>query len=212
MALPLMAAVARRNFSTLPEPARSGGKRCRSEKAQAVAKRALEKCGDVFCGETGSSVRIPLLRRFILSCNPPAKQQRPESDRSRKNEQTKYHAAAVGLGIDAFYSDRHEGESKHNSQKRIKIERVNEQDGDSLIHWCHRSGQLYPSLVRRDLPRAAVPDQPRLLAAPTSTDRLQASPCGSPVYPSFPAKLDLPLARRPCFRALRCGPELRVRT
>lgn len=71
-------------------------------------------------------MRIPLLGRFIPSCNPSAKQQGPESDRSWKNEQSECCATAVGLGIDALYSDRHEGESKHNSEKRIKIECVNE--------------------------------------------------------------------------------------
>ena len=140
MAFCLMEAGARRNLAALPEPARNGEKQCHSERAQAVTKRAQEICGDGSCEEDESSVRIPLLGRFILSCNPSAKQQRPESDRSRKDEQSKCCAAAVGLGIDALYSDRHEGESKHNSEKRIKIKRVNEQDGDSLIHWCHRSG------------------------------------------------------------------------
>src|SRR6266436_553419 len=140
MALPLGEAGARRNFAALPALARNGEKRGRSERAEEVTKRALEKCGDGSCGEAESSVRIPLFRRFTLSCNPSAKQQRPESDRSRKDEQSKCCAAAVGLGIDAFYSDRHEGESKHNSENRINVECVNEQDGDSLIHWCHRSG------------------------------------------------------------------------
>lgn len=85
-------------------------------------------------------MRIPLLGRFTLSCNPSAKQERPESDRSWKDEQSKCCAAAVGLGIDALYSDHHEGESKNKSESRINIECVNEQDGDSLIHRCHRSG------------------------------------------------------------------------
>src|SRR6266481_1489361 len=140
MALSLRAAGAPRIFEASPEPARNAEKRCRSETMQAVTKREPEICGDECCGEAESSVRIPLLRRFILSCNPPAKQQRPESDRSWKDEHSECCAAAVGLGIDALYSDRHEGESKHNSEKRIQIECVNEQDGDSLIHWCDRSG------------------------------------------------------------------------
>src|SRR6266567_6245354 len=140
MALFQRAADARRIFATLPEPARNGEKRCRSERAQAVTKPAREICGDGSCEAAESSVRIPLLGRFALSCNPSAKQQRPESDRSWEDEQSECNAAAVGLGIDALYSDCHEGESKHNSEKRIKIECVNEQDGDSLIHWCHRSG------------------------------------------------------------------------
>src|SRR6266481_1061180 len=140
MALPLREAGARRNFAALPALARNGEKQWRSERAQAVTKRAREICGDGSCGGAESSVRIPFFRRFILSCNPSAKQQRPESDRSWKNEQTKCCATAIGLGIDALDSDRHERESKHNSEKRIKIECVNEHDGDSLIHWCHRSG------------------------------------------------------------------------
>src|SRR6266849_913973 len=119
MACPLRAAGARRNFAALPELARNGEKRGRSERAEEATKRALEKCGDGSYGEAESSVRIPLFRRFIFSCNPSAKQQRPESDRAWENEQTKCRAAAVGLGIDALHSDRHEGEGKDNSQKRI---------------------------------------------------------------------------------------------
>src|SRR5437870_5015366 len=116
MALPLGEAGARRNFAALPALARNGEKRGRSERAEEVTKRVLEKCGDGSCEEAESSVRIPLLGRFTLSCNPSVKQQRPESDRSWKNEQSECCATAVGLGIDALYSDRHEGESKHNSE------------------------------------------------------------------------------------------------
>src|SRR5216684_2400161 len=140
MVLPLGEAGARRNFVALPALARNGEKRGRSERAEEVTKRALEKCGDGSCGGAESSVRIPLFRWLILSCNPSAKQHGPESDRPWKDEQSKGCAAAVGLGIDALYSDRHEGESKHESEKRIKVECVNEQDRDSLKHWCHRSG------------------------------------------------------------------------
>src|SRR5271165_294233 len=113
MAFCLMAAGARRNLAALLEPARDGEKRCRSERAQAVTKRGREICGDGSCEEAESSVRIPLLGRFTLSGNPSAKQQRPEGDRSRKDEQSESCAAAFGLGIDALYSDRYEGESKH---------------------------------------------------------------------------------------------------
>src|SRR6266849_8226157 len=134
MVLPLGEAGARRNFVALPALARNGEKRGRSERAEEVTKRALEKCGDGSCGGAESSVRIPLFRRLILSCNPSAKQQRPESDRSRKDEQSECCAATVGLGIDALYSDCHEGEGKDNSENRIKVECVKEQNGDSLIH------------------------------------------------------------------------------
>src|SRR5713226_7216879 len=115
MALPLREAGAGRNFAALPALARNGEKRGRSERAEEVTKQALGKCGDGSCGGAESSVRIPLFPRLIFSCNPSAKQERPERDRSRKDEQSECCAAAVGLGIDAFYSDRHEGESKHNS-------------------------------------------------------------------------------------------------
>src|SRR5216683_105141 len=101
MAFCLRAARARWNFAALPESARNGEKRCRSERAQAVTKRAREICGDGSCEEAESSVRIPLLGRFTLSCNPSAKQHRPESDRSWKDEHSECCAAAVGLGIDA---------------------------------------------------------------------------------------------------------------
>src|SRR5713101_1390982 len=126
MALFQKAPRTRRIFASLTELAVNGEKRCRSERAQAVTKRAREICGDGSCEEAESSVRIPLLGWFALSCSPSAKQQRPESDRSWKNEQSECCATAVGLGIDALYSDRHEGESKQNSEKRIKIECVNE--------------------------------------------------------------------------------------
>src|SRR6266478_4878271 len=75
MALPLREAGARRNFAALPALARNGEKRGRSERAEEVTKRALEKCGDGSCGGAESSVRIPLFRRLILSCNPSAEQQ-----------------------------------------------------------------------------------------------------------------------------------------
>src|SRR2546425_11631530 len=107
MALPLGEAGARRNFAALPALARNGEKRGRSERAEEVTKRVLEKCGGGSCEEAESSVRIPLFRRFILSCNPSAKQQRPESHRSGENEQSECCSAAIGLRIDALYSDRH---------------------------------------------------------------------------------------------------------
>src|SRR5713101_8241073 len=140
MALPLREGGAGRNLAALPALARNGEKRGRSERAEEVTKRALEKCCDGSCGGAESSVRIPLFRRFILSCNPSAKQQRPEGDRSWENEQTKCRAAASGLGIDALHSDRYVCDGKGNTEKRIKIECANQQDGDSLIHWCRRSG------------------------------------------------------------------------
>src|SRR5882724_2542807 len=102
MALPLREAGAGRNFAALPALARNGEKRGRSERAEEVTKRALEKCGDGSCGGAESSVRIPLLGRFILSCNRSAKEQRRESDRSWNDEQSECRAAADGLGIDAL--------------------------------------------------------------------------------------------------------------
>src|SRR5438445_33010 len=83
MALPLGEAGARRNFAALPALARNGEKRGRSERAEEVTKRALEKCGDGSCGGAESSVRIPLFRRFILSWYPsgPAKSDLPLAPR-----------------------------------------------------------------------------------------------------------------------------------
>src|SRR5713101_3136281 len=119
MVLPLGEAGARRNFVALPALARNGEKRGRSERAEEVTKRALEKCGDGSCGGAESSVRIPLFRWLILSCNPSAKQQRPESDRSRKDEQSICRAVALRLGIDALHSILHEVKVKGTSEKRI---------------------------------------------------------------------------------------------
>src|SRR5258706_9835467 len=98
MALPLGEAGARRNFAALPALAGNGEKRGRSERAEEVTKRALEKCGDGPCGGAESSAGIPLLPRVVLFSNSSAEQRRPESLRTLEKEQAQNRAPSAGLG------------------------------------------------------------------------------------------------------------------